>query len=239
MFRCALLVALLACKGEPARRVRDDARPTESAQRSGEPQARLLRYRSSELPRYQLVATASTPPGSVVPLDLARTITLELAAIDERHLAVRILDDAELAGVVAPEITRTASALVFPELLAKEVAAGERWSVSRRITVPGSERPIELSHELTYVGEANCPGQASGTRRCAQLALAAPARNAIVRADGATWMIVYRGSGTIYLDVERGIAIESRLRVDGNVANGPMSVTVSATVVATPIDARE
>jgi hypothetical protein len=215
------LVALVACK-EPSKR--------EDAPRAAPSPARLLRYQPAHALRYQL-AVELTSPSALVPIDVSRTFAIEIAG-DERHLRPQLRESVPLTEDDLAEATR-AAVLIFPELPEEPVHVGDQWTVPLNLRVRDNEQQLRLSHVVRYAGELACPGQVGS---CAQLVVEAPAQTASVRIENTTWLLVYSLSGTVALDVARGVVVDSRLDVTANVAKGAANVPVNAKLVAKPVD---
>lgn len=216
--RTLVLVALSASACRDADRPRRaPAAPVTSA--------RLLRYEPGNVPGYDVVVTGGTATGALVPIDIGRTIAVDIVPENDRLLHVVIGDTDPFAS-----FANDGALLLLPELPIEPLAPGQRWKVSHVASVDGLR--IDLTHEITYVGDAACPSAAG---QCARLEIAAPARNLIVRADPDAWIVTYGFSGTVVISRDRGAIDESRLRVIGSVAIGAANIPITATVVATPV----
>ncbi len=116
--------------------------------------------------------------------------------------------------------------VVFPDLPAHELHAGDRWTVDRHVSL-GAAMDVDVRFRLSLLGQGGCP---SGRPACAVVDVEA--------GDTTTshgWPITYSFAGRLYFDDELGAVDEMRLhlRLDARADHEKMILAADFAMSAT------
>ena len=145
---------------------------------------------------------------------------------DDRRLVTREKAEHPFQALGTGDMLDSALVL-FPDLPADAIAAGERWTTTRNTPVGTAGSRADVTYEMTYLGDGACP---SGAPSCAAIGLSAGAKDVQVKADsGRTGTASFGIAGKMFLDLDRGILDESRLRMDADVSLQGVALAIGAT----------
>jgi hypothetical protein len=121
--------------------------------------------------------------------------------------------------------------VLFPELPADAIAPGHRWKTTRNTPVGATGGRVDVTYEMTYVGDGACP---SGAKTCSLINMLASSKDVSVMSEGRQMNVSYGFAGKIYFDYERGVLDESRVNMNMDAKVSGIDMTITALYVVKP-----
>jgi hypothetical protein len=168
------------------------------------------------------------------PFDVAAMVDKPFSTLvfeDDRRMTVRVIDTHPFTALNMGDMLDS-GLILFPDLPVDAVAPGGTWQVKRNTAMGASGTRVDVTYDMTYVGDGKCP---SGANSCALIDLVASAKDVDIQSPGAAARISFGFAGKIYFNTERGSVDESRVRMDLDAVSKPGKITLATTYVIKPL----
>lgn len=169
--------------------------------------------------------------GDQGPLDVAGMTDKPLTTFvfdDKNEVHLRAIDDHPLNTLGGAGDMLDSALLLYPDLPKQPVAAGYKWTVTRRTPVGATGSHVDVTYDYEYSGDSACP---SGAATCSLFTFSAASKDVAVQSEGVAMTASYGFAGKVFFDHERGTVDESRVRMNLDAKAQGMALPIAATFI--------
>ena len=151
---------------------------------------------------------------------------------NDRHMKSRMIADHPFMARGTGDMLDSALVL-FPDLPEGAIAPGHTWKTVRNTAVGGTETRVDVTYDMTYVGDGACP---SGAKTCSLFEVTASSNKADVQTEqNITAKVSFGFAGKIFFNPDKGVTDESRIHMTVDAAALGQGITIGATYIVKPI----